>query len=137
MWIVPESVAASAGPAALQRAVADARAKAAEPGQDAAAAARKAEGWVEAGRREALEVRDDGAGIAPELLDKVQEPFFTTKVGGTGLGLAICRALVWQNGGCLAIDSAPGAGTRVSVELAVDRRDRRDRLDRLDRGEAA
>lgn len=44
---------------AAQRAVADARARAAEPGQDAAAAARKAEGWVEAGRRETLEVRED------------------------------------------------------------------------------
>lgn len=68
-----------------------------------------------------LEVSDDGAGIAPELLDKVQEPFFTTKTGGTGLGLAICRALVWQNGGSLSIDSAPGTGTRVSIHLSVDR----------------
>lgn len=84
---------------------------------------------VRAGDTVTLEVRDDGAGIAPELLDKVQEPFFTTKTGGTGLGLAICRALVWQNGGSLSIDSAPGTGTRVSIQLPVDRGDRRGRKD--------
>ena len=64
-------------------------------------------------------IEDDGPGIGPELLEKVQEPFFTTKEGGTGLGLAICRALAWQNGGHLTIASAPGAGTRVTVELRL------------------
>jgi signal transduction histidine kinase len=73
----------------------------------------------EAGAR--LVVADDGPGIRPELLEKVQEPFFTTKEGGTGLGLAICRALAWQNGGHLAITSDPGAGTRVEVELRLAR----------------
>ena len=68
-----------------------------------------------------LVVADDGPGIRPELLEKVQEPFFTTKEGGTGLGLAICRALAWQNGGYLTITSAPGAGTRVEVELRLAR----------------
>jgi len=66
-----------------------------------------------------LAVEDDGPGIRSELLEKVQEPFFSTKHGGTGLGLAICRALAWQNGGRLEIESAPGAGTRVVVELRL------------------
>jgi len=66
-----------------------------------------------------LVIEDDGPGIQPELLEKVQEPFFTTKEGGTGLGLAICRALAWQNGGHLTIASAPGTGTRVTVELRL------------------
>jgi signal transduction histidine kinase len=66
-----------------------------------------------------LVIEDDGPGIRPELLEKVQEPFFTTKEGGTGLGLAICRALAWQNGGHLTIASAPGTGTRVTVELRL------------------
>ncbi len=66
-----------------------------------------------------LIVEDDGPGIRPELLEKVQEPFFSTKHGGTGLGLAICRALAWQNGGRLEIASAPGQGTRVTVELRL------------------
>jgi signal transduction histidine kinase len=69
--------------------------------------------------RALLLVADDGPGIRPDLLEKVQEPFFSTKHGGTGLGLAICRALAWQNGGRLDIESRPGQGTRVTVELRL------------------
>lgn len=66
-----------------------------------------------------LTVADDGPGIEPELLDKVQEPFFSTKHGGVGLGLALCRSMAWQNGGGMDIESTPGAGTRVKVELRL------------------
>jgi signal transduction histidine kinase len=75
-----------------------------------------------------LAVADDGPGIPPELLDKVQEPFFSTKHGGVGLGLAICRSLAWQNGGGLEVssvavstggDDVSGHGTRVEVELRL------------------
>ncbi|HEX9941713.1 MAG TPA: HAMP domain-containing sensor histidine kinase [Thermoanaerobaculia bacterium] len=66
-----------------------------------------------------LAVADDGPGIAPDLLERVQEPFFTTKHGGVGLGLAICRSLAWQNGGGFEIESSPGEGTRVAVELRL------------------
>jgi len=66
-----------------------------------------------------LAVADDGPGIRSELLERVQEPFFSTKHGGVGLGLAICRSLAWQNGGGLEIESAPGLGTRVTVELCL------------------
>jgi len=52
-----------------------------------------------------LSVVDDGPGIPASLLSKVQEPFFSTRPGGTGLGLAICRALAWQNGATLTIES--------------------------------
>jgi signal transduction histidine kinase len=67
----------------------------------------------------ALTVEDDGAGIPPELLDKVFTPFFTTKpVGrGTGLGLAICHGIVEAHGGEIRIESEPGRGTRVGVTL--------------------
>jgi two-component system, NtrC family, sensor histidine kinase HydH len=68
-----------------------------------------------------LTVADDGPGIRHDLLEKVQEPFFSTKTGGTGLGLAICRALAWQNGGRLEIESAPDLGTRVTVKLRLAR----------------
>ncbi|HEX6899820.1 MAG TPA: ATP-binding protein [Thermoanaerobaculia bacterium] len=68
-----------------------------------------------------LAVADDGPGIEPELLDKVQEPFFSTKHGGVGLGLALCRSMAWQNGGNLDIQSSPGEGTRVTVELRLAR----------------
>jgi signal transduction histidine kinase len=66
-----------------------------------------------------LTVEDDGPGIPAELLDKVEEPFFSTKHGGVGLGLAICRSLAWQNGGSFSITSAAGSGTRVEVELRL------------------
>lgn len=69
--------------------------------------------------RALLKVEDDGPGIRPDLLEKVQEPFFSTKQGGTGLGLAVCRALAWQNGGRMEIDSVPGRGTRVTVALRL------------------
>jgi signal transduction histidine kinase len=66
-----------------------------------------------------LSVADDGPGIPPELLSKVQEPFFSTRPGGTGLGLAICRALAWQNGATLAIESPIVAPAAVAVVAAV------------------
>jgi signal transduction histidine kinase len=52
-----------------------------------------------------MAIADDGPGIPPDLLSTVQEPFFSTRPGGTGLGLALCRALAWQNGGSLLIES--------------------------------
>jgi CheY-like chemotaxis protein len=57
--------------------------------------------------------------MAPEVLARVSEPFFTTKPKGegTGLGLAMARGFAEQSGGGLAIDSAPGRGTTVSVWL--------------------
>ena len=64
-----------------------------------------------------VEVGDTGCGIAPDALARVFDPFFTTKEAAAGLGLAIVRTIVQQHGGCVAIDSAPGRGTRVTVEL--------------------
>lgn len=64
-----------------------------------------------------LTVRDDGPGIPLDLIERVQEPFFSTKPGSTGLGLALTRALAWQHGGGLRIESAPGIGTSVEIQL--------------------
>jgi len=66
-----------------------------------------------------LTVGDDGPGIEPSILNKVEEPFFTTKPNGTGLGLSICRSLAWQYGGSLRIESTVGQGTRIHVVLPV------------------
>jgi two-component system NtrC family sensor kinase len=66
-----------------------------------------------------MRIRDDGPGLAPEVLARIGEPFFSTKPNGTGLGLAICRALARQYGGTLDFTSAPGRGTEVSVSLAA------------------
>ncbi len=67
----------------------------------------------------ALRVADNGSGIPHELLPRVVEPFFTTKGPdkGTGLGLSQVYGFARRSGGTVAIDSAPGHGTRVSVYL--------------------
>jgi len=72
------------------------------------------------GARVVVTVRDTGHGIPAEILDRVKEPFFTTKkVGeGTGLGLAICDAIVKGIGGSLDIASST-AGTSVRVTLVL------------------
>jgi PAS domain S-box-containing protein len=66
-----------------------------------------------------LSVADTGCGIAPEMLEQVMEPFFTTKeVGkGTGLGLSMVYGFVKQSGGAIRIDSNIGMGTRVEIWL--------------------
>ncbi len=72
-----------------------------------------------------VEVRDTGAGIAPEILARIFEPFFTTKpIGvGTGLGLWICRGILADLGGTIAVESRTGHGSTFRVTLlpaAVD-----------------
>jgi signal transduction histidine kinase/CheY-like chemotaxis protein len=74
-----------------------------------------------------IAVGDTGHGMPPEVLDRALDPFFTTKpVGkGTGLGLSQVFGFVRQSGGHLAIDSAPGAGTTVSIYLPPHRTEAR------------
>jgi CheY-like chemotaxis protein len=66
-----------------------------------------------------LAVEDEGSGISAEILEKVTEPFFTTKeVGkGTGLGLSMVYGFARQSGGAIEIDSEEGEGTRVAIWL--------------------
>jgi two-component system, cell cycle sensor histidine kinase and response regulator CckA len=70
-------------------------------------------------RRACIEVSDAGVGMTPEVLERVFDPFFSTKgVGeGSGLGLAVVYGIVSAHGGTVHIVSAPGEGTRVRVEL--------------------
>src|SRR5208282_4105716 len=82
--------------------------------------------WVESrlsedGSRVALSVRDDGAGIPPEILPKIFEPFVTTKDlnHGTGLGLAVSQGIVERHSGKIAIESEVGKGTTVTITLPV------------------
>ncbi len=72
------------------------------------------------GSKALLSVADDGPGIPREIRDKVQEPFFTTKSNGTGLGLSLCRAMAWQYGGNLEIESSPPKGTKILITLPFD-----------------
>ena len=64
-------------------------------------------------------IGDCGPGIPLEDLERIFQPFYTTKTQGTGLGLAICRQLMEQQGGTILVASRPGEGTRVTIELPV------------------
>jgi two-component system, NtrC family, sensor kinase len=68
-----------------------------------------------------LEVRDDGRGIAPEMMSEIFKPLVTTKrgQGGTGLGLSICQRIVETSGGRISAESRPGAGATFSVVLPL------------------
>lgn len=71
--------------------------------------------------RVAVDVEDDGCGIEAEALDRIFEPFYTTKgVGkGMGLGLAISYGIVARHAGTISVQSAPSTGTRFHIELPV------------------
>lgn len=62
-------------------------------------------------------IKNDGAPIPADIVDKVFEPFFTTKRSGTGLGLATVKKIIEEHGGSIAIGSAPGEGTTVTIRL--------------------
>jgi signal transduction histidine kinase/ActR/RegA family two-component response regulator len=70
-----------------------------------------------------LVVEDSGEGMTEAILDRVYEPFFTTKGPGegTGLGLAVVHGIVASLGGQIDITSAPGEGTTVSILVPLDR----------------
>ena len=74
---------------------------------------------IRAGSRVRIEVRDSGVGMAPEILERVGEPFFTTKPpgGGMGLGLFVSRAMIERLGGELRVSSTLERGTCVTIDL--------------------
>ncbi len=69
--------------------------------------------------RIAIEVRDQGMGIAGDDLGRVFDPYFTTRRTGTGLGLAISKNIVEGLGGTIAVSSRQGQGTEVRIELTM------------------
>jgi signal transduction histidine kinase len=71
------------------------------------------QGWI------TIEIRDDGAGLTPEVMEHATEPFFTTRPGHRGVGLTIARAIWRRHRGTLAIDSEPGQGALVRLMVAA------------------
>jgi signal transduction histidine kinase len=64
-----------------------------------------------------VRITDTGAGMNSEQVQRVFEPFYTTKSQGLGLGMAYAKKVVEQHQGTIRIESRPGAGTTVEIEL--------------------
>jgi PAS domain S-box-containing protein len=67
-----------------------------------------------------LLVRDNGSGIAPEILPRIFDPFFTTKPDGTGLGLSISHGIVHDHHGTVDVNSEVGNGTTFTLTFPLD-----------------
>ena len=75
---------------------------------------------VERSGNEALiTVADTGRGITPEHMERLFQPFFTTRADGTGLGLALCHRIVAEHRGRIEVRSEPGTGTQFIVALPL------------------
>jgi two-component system, NtrC family, sensor kinase len=78
--------------------------------------------WFE-GPSVRIEVSDSGTGIAPEHLQRIYDPFFTTKGArkGTGLGLSVTYGIIQEHGGSIEVSNRPGGGARFHIELPVSK----------------
>ncbi|MYD64436.1 MAG: HAMP domain-containing protein [Chloroflexi bacterium] len=70
-----------------------------------------------------IRIIDNGIGMAPDVIEKIFNPFFTTKPTdqGTGLGLAISADIIRRHGGSIRVESEPGEGTSMIIDLPVER----------------
>ena len=66
-----------------------------------------------------ITVADTGPGIRPENLDRIFEPYFTTKDGGTGLGLALTRRIILEHRGSIRAENGPDGGARFVIDLPL------------------
>jgi signal transduction histidine kinase/ActR/RegA family two-component response regulator len=80
-----------------------------------------ARGGMKPGKHLQLSVQDSGHGMEPEVLERIYEPYFTTKEPGkgTGLGLSVIHGIVKNHGGDITVKSQPGEGTTFDVYLPV------------------
>jgi PAS domain S-box-containing protein len=70
-----------------------------------------------------MSIKDDGPGMSPHILEKIFDPYFTTKEDGSGLGLAICHSIIKKHNGILLVESTPGQGTHFTIKLPISRED--------------
>lgn len=66
-----------------------------------------------------ISIRDSGIGIPEKIIDKIFDPYFSTKREGSGLGLAICQSIIRKHNGDIFAESSPGEGTTFSIYLPV------------------
>ena len=66
-----------------------------------------------------VEISDNGPGIEGEALDKIFEPFFSTKAKGTGLGLSVSYGIIHNHQGQIRVDSTPGDGTKFLIDIPL------------------
>jgi signal transduction histidine kinase len=64
-----------------------------------------------------ISIADTGVGIPKDDMDKIFEPFYTTKEGGIGIGLAIVKDIIEENGGRISVESDLGRGTTFHIRL--------------------
>lgn len=69
-----------------------------------------------------IEIRDDGRGMEAETTRRLFDPFYTTRSaeGGTGLGLSVAHRIITAHGGRIGVESRPGEGTLVTIDLPLD-----------------
>ncbi|MEJ2658694.1 MAG: ATP-binding protein [Desulfobacterales bacterium] len=70
-----------------------------------------------------IKIEDEGEGIPKDLLEKIWDPFFTTKAKGTGLGLGIVKNIIESHEGSVSIINKPDAGACVTISLPVNQRE--------------
>jgi signal transduction histidine kinase len=74
------------------------------------------------GNKLLLAIRDTGSGMTPDQIKQIFEPFNTTKSRGLGLGMPYAQKVIQQHGGQIIVESQPGKGTEVRIELPVTER---------------
>lgn len=64
-----------------------------------------------------IKITDTGSGVSEELIEKIFEPFFSTKKGGLGLGLPLAKKVIEEHGGRIEFSSKLGQGSEVNIYI--------------------